>query len=141
MIDAATAFATEFLDVLRRADVPAMPAYCRYPLFMTTPKGSMFFQEPSDSIESVSKISAFYSSSGAPSFDAELLEINQLTATSFLIRTHMRTRSSNGTLLAEGAYSFIARKLGDNFKIITILADGPVANLIADHYPHDVLAS
>jgi hypothetical protein len=108
---------------------------------MTTPKGSMFFQEPSDSIESVSKISAFYSSSGAPSFDAELLEISQLTPTGYLIRTHMRTRSSDGTLLAEGTYSFVARKIRETFKIVTIIADGPVANLIADHYPQDALAS
>jgi hypothetical protein len=140
MIDAATTFAKEFLDVLRRADVPVMPDYCRYPLFMTTPKGSMFFQEASDSIEIVSKITRLYGSNGVPSFDAELLEVSQLTAASFLMRTHMRTRSSDGSLLAEGAYSFIARNINGSFKVVTVIADGPLANLVADQYPQDGLA-
>jgi hypothetical protein len=135
MIDAASIFAKEFLDVLRRADIPAMPGYCRFPLLMTTPKGSMVFQEASDSTDVVSKISKFYDKKGMPSFDTELLELSQLTPGSFLIRTHMRTRSSDGHLLAEGAYAFVARKIGDGFKVVTVIADGPVARLVADQYP------
>jgi hypothetical protein len=137
MITVATQFAHDLLDALRRLDIPALPAFAKFPLFLTTPKGSVFIQDASDMVETMQKIQQLYQPGGLVSFDAEILELSRLTASSVLLRTQMRTRSGNGTLLAEGPYAFILRRAENSYRISSIISEGPAALLLAEKYPQD----
>lgn len=130
-------FSETFLDVLSRADVDALPAYFGYPLLVTTPRGSIAYQSAPDILQAMTMVRDFYKKLDLKGFDAEPLELTLLTATSALIRTHMRTTDMQGKVIAEGHYSFVLRQEADGCKIISVVSDGPVALRIAEEYPQD----
>jgi ketosteroid isomerase-like protein len=137
MLDGLSGLMTRFNAALTTGDIGGISDIFATPVFLTTPAGGVVFETHDDVRQMLEQIFQYYQPKGFQRFEKRDLEVRRLTKSSALVHSVLRTIGVANEVIAVGDYTFLLRKSGDDWKIISLITDGPVLQRIASAYPQD----